>query len=105
MGLMLVYKSMGKDIQKIYRFDWQISGVLAGYIVIALTIGQTLLFISQRSESDFYYYGTILFIGKFGAGLISMKFNRKKLIENRWQLEYVFNSTRTDESIYFSQLP
>lgn len=67
MALILIYKSMGRDIQKIFRCDWQTSGILIGWVVIALTLGQTLLFYSQRSESDTYCYGTILYIGKFGA--------------------------------------
>lgn len=56
---------MGEDIQKICRFDWQISGILAGWIIIAMSFGQTLLFYSQHAESDFYYYGNILFIGEY----------------------------------------
>lgn len=81
MSMVLVYKSLGKDIRKMYNCDWQTGGVLAGWIVIALGIGQTLLFYAQRAESDFYYYGTILYIGKFGAGLILMKMKKTTLRE------------------------
>ncbi|XP_055306463.1 uncharacterized protein LOC129570772 [Sitodiplosis mosellana] len=60
--LMLIYKSMGKDIRKIFRMDWQMSGILYGGVMISLTLGQTLLFHLQRLQSDFYFYGTILYI-------------------------------------------
>lgn len=65
--MMLIYKAMGKDIRKLFRMNWQMYGIISGWALIALSIGQTLLFYQQRYQSDFYYYGTILYIGELDA--------------------------------------
>lgn len=56
---------MGKDVRKLFEFSWKTYGIISGWLLIALSIGQTLLFYSQRSQSDFFYYGTIAYVGKY----------------------------------------
>lgn len=56
---------MGKYIHKCTEYNWKLVGMIAGWIMISFNIGETSLFYSQRSQSDFYFYGTILLFGEY----------------------------------------
>ncbi|XP_031638071.1 uncharacterized protein LOC116350417 [Contarinia nasturtii] len=60
--LMLIYNAFGKGVEKIFKCDWKLYGHIAGWIMIAFNVGQTLLFFPDSHYWHFYLYIGILLL-------------------------------------------
>lgn len=60
--LMMAYNSFGKPIEKFIEFDYKLYGMVAGWVMIAFTVGEILLFLTNSDTESNYLYGGILLL-------------------------------------------